>query len=36
MDRALESDRTTGSHRADGLSPGNLVAKADPSTEVIP
>src|SRR5258707_5408006 len=36
MDRAMESDRTAGSHRVDGVSPGNLVAKARPSTKVIP
>ena len=37
MDRALESDRTANSHGADGVSPGNLVAKtAGPATEVIP
>ena len=35
MDRALESDRTATGHRLDGISPGNLVAKAgDRTTEV--
>jgi hypothetical protein len=34
MDRALESDRTAWCHRLDGISPGNLVAKAGPATEV--
>ena len=36
MDRALESDRTADNHCLDGVSPGNLVAKAGASTEVIP
>jgi hypothetical protein len=36
MDRALESDRTADDHRVDGVSPGNLVAKAGPATKVIP
>ncbi len=35
MDRALELDRTAGSHRLDGVSAGNLVAKTGPSTEMI-
>lgn len=36
MDRALESDRTAKGHCVDGVSPGNLVAKAGPTIEVIP
>src|SRR5450432_3850247 len=35
MDRALESDTTTGSHRLDGVSPGDLVATTRSSTEMI-
>jgi hypothetical protein len=33
MDCALESDRTTGSHRVDRLFAGNLVAKPDPKVK---
>ncbi len=36
MDRALESDRTAGSHRVDRVPPGDLVAEAGPATEVTP
>src|SRR3984885_3504326 len=35
MDRALESDTTTGSHLLDGVSPGDMVAKTRPSTQMI-
>src|SRR6202167_143052 len=35
MDRALESDTTASSHLLDGVSPGNLVAKTRPSTQMI-
>src|ERR1700733_14793865 len=35
MDRALESDTTACDHLLDGVSPGNLVAKTRPSTQMI-
>src|SRR3954451_22250406 len=36
MDRAVESDRTAGSHGVDRIPPGNLVAKAGRATEMMP
>src|ERR1700686_4391772 len=36
MDCALESDRTACSHRVDGISPGNLVAKGRPLSQSDP
>src|ERR1700686_2590401 len=36
MDCALESDRTARSHRVDGISPGNLVAKGRPLSQSDP
>src|SRR6202021_1865297 len=35
MESALESDTTTGSHLLDGVSPGDMVAKTRPSTQMI-
>src|SRR5712672_1424065 len=36
MDRAVESDRTAGSHGVDRIPAGNLVAKAGRATEMMP